>query len=59
MRGRVRLLGLVVVACALVSGCKTKTTVGITLTPTSATVLVGTTTQFTATATNGGGESSK
>ena len=54
MRGRARLLGLVVAACALFSGCKTKTTVGITLAPTSATVLVGTTTQFTATATNGG-----
>ena len=54
MRGRARLLGLMLAACALVSGCKTKTTVGITLTPTSATVLVGTTTQFTANVTNGG-----
>ena len=54
MKGRARLLGLVIAACALFSGCKTKTTVGITLSPTSATVLVGTTSQFTASVTNGG-----
>ena len=54
MRGWARLLGLVVALGILVTGCKTKTNVGIVVTPTGITVLVGQTAQFTATVSNGG-----
>lgn len=47
-------LGVVLAACLLAAGCKGKTNVGITLTPTTATVLVGATQQFSASVTNGG-----
>jgi DNA-binding beta-propeller fold protein YncE len=53
MRGWARLLGLVVAAGALVSGCHSAANVAITMTPASATVLVGATAQFTATSSNG------
>jgi len=54
MRGWARLLGLVLVASILITGCKSATSVGITMTPPTATVLVGATEQFTGTASNGG-----
>ena len=54
MRRWARLLGLLAATGILVGGCKGTTNIGVTLTPSTATVLVGTTTQFTATASNGG-----
>jgi len=54
MRGWARFLGLVVAVCALVTGCKSTANVSVVLTPSAATVLVGQTTQFTATVSNSG-----
>src|ERR1700693_5131123 len=53
MRRWARLLGLFVATGILVGGCKSKTNVSVTIAPTTATVFVGTTTQFTATVSSG------
>lgn len=54
LRSRAWLLGIVLTAASIAAGCKKTTNVAITMTPTTATVLVGTATQFTATSSNGG-----
>jgi DNA-binding beta-propeller fold protein YncE len=54
VKGHVWALAMILAAALLASGCKSSTNIAITMSPTTATVLVGTTSQFVATASNSG-----